>query len=99
MIMEGRFGLSTTQQKVCGEPTITHFYNQYRWLHHTFVAFIDCECIQLSPEAFFLPFTVDREDISEETEETIDQVAVLTSNILFFIVMFIFAVFETYVFL
>lgn len=37
----------------------------------------------------------DRDDISEETEETIDQVAVLTSNALFFIVMFIFAVFET----
>ncbi|XP_044041070.1 major facilitator superfamily domain-containing protein 8 isoform X1 [Siniperca chuatsi] len=37
----------------------------------------------------------DSVDISEETEETIDQVAVLTSNILFFIVMFIFAVFET----
>lgn len=37
----------------------------------------------------------DRDDISEETEESIDQVAVLTSNILFFIVMFIFAVFET----
>lgn len=34
-------------------------------------------------------------DISQETEESIDQVAVLTSNILFFIVMFIFAVFET----
>uniref|UniRef100_A0A7N6BE04 Major facilitator superfamily (MFS) profile domain-containing protein n=1 Tax=Anabas testudineus TaxID=64144 RepID=A0A7N6BE04_ANATE len=29
------------------------------------------------------------------TEESVDQVAVLTSNILFFIVMFIFAVFET----
>ncbi|KAM8747185.1 major facilitator superfamily domain-containing protein 8 [Acanthopagrus schlegelii] len=37
----------------------------------------------------------DRVDISEETEEAIDQVAVLTSNALFFIVMFIFAVFET----
>ncbi|KAM7366230.1 hypothetical protein PAMP_015686 [Pampus punctatissimus] len=37
----------------------------------------------------------DRVDIHGETEETIDQVAVLTSNILFFIVMFIFAVFET----
>ncbi|XP_038588806.1 major facilitator superfamily domain-containing protein 8 [Micropterus salmoides] len=37
----------------------------------------------------------DSVDISEETEETIDQVAVLTSNILFFVVMFIFAVFET----
>ncbi|KAM3591047.1 uncharacterized protein V6R79_021219 [Siganus canaliculatus] len=37
----------------------------------------------------------DRDDISEETEESIDQVAVLTSNMLFFIVMFIFAVFET----
>uniref|UniRef100_A0A3Q3WG88 Major facilitator superfamily (MFS) profile domain-containing protein n=1 Tax=Mola mola TaxID=94237 RepID=A0A3Q3WG88_MOLML len=33
--------------------------------------------------------------ISEEPEEIIDQVAVLTSNVLFFIVMFIFAVFET----
>uniref|UniRef100_A0A8C9XXK7 Major facilitator superfamily domain containing 8 n=1 Tax=Sander lucioperca TaxID=283035 RepID=A0A8C9XXK7_SANLU len=33
--------------------------------------------------------------LSEETEETIDQVAVLISNVLFFIVMFIFAVFET----
>ncbi|XP_034425187.1 major facilitator superfamily domain-containing protein 8 [Hippoglossus hippoglossus] len=37
----------------------------------------------------------DRDDISEETEETIDQVAVLTSNVLFFMVMFIFAIFET----
>nr|XP_046237565.1 major facilitator superfamily domain-containing protein 8 isoform X1 [Scatophagus argus] len=37
----------------------------------------------------------DRVDTSEDTEETIDQVAVLTSNILFFVVMFIFAVFET----
>lgn len=37
----------------------------------------------------------DRVDITEETEETIDHVAVMTSNILFFIVMFIFAVFET----
>ncbi|XP_058480431.1 major facilitator superfamily domain-containing protein 8 [Solea solea] len=37
----------------------------------------------------------DRVDISEETEEAIDSVAVLTSNVLFFIVMFIFAIFET----
>ncbi|XP_075999972.1 major facilitator superfamily domain-containing protein 8 [Genypterus blacodes] len=37
----------------------------------------------------------DRVDTSEEPEETVDQIAVLTSNILFFIVMFIFAVFET----
>ncbi|KAI3375779.1 hypothetical protein L3Q82_004072 [Scortum barcoo] len=37
----------------------------------------------------------DRVDIIDEPEETIDQVAVLTSNMLFFIVMFIFAVFET----
>ncbi|XP_068569460.1 major facilitator superfamily domain-containing protein 8-like [Cebidichthys violaceus] len=37
----------------------------------------------------------DGDDISEETEETIDKIAVLTSNILFFIVMFIFAVYET----
>ncbi|XP_026155207.1 major facilitator superfamily domain-containing protein 8 [Mastacembelus armatus] len=37
----------------------------------------------------------DTADISEESEETIDHVAVLTSNVLFFIVMFIFAVFET----
>ncbi|XP_054457334.1 major facilitator superfamily domain-containing protein 8 [Anoplopoma fimbria] len=37
----------------------------------------------------------DRDETSEETEETIDQVAVLSSNVLFFIVMFIFAVFET----
>lgn len=37
----------------------------------------------------------DRAEISEETEETIDQMAVVTSNVLFFIVMFIFAVFET----
>uniref|UniRef100_A0A3Q3WMK6 Major facilitator superfamily (MFS) profile domain-containing protein n=1 Tax=Mola mola TaxID=94237 RepID=A0A3Q3WMK6_MOLML len=33
--------------------------------------------------------------VLEEPEEIIDQVAVLTSNVLFFIVMFIFAVFET----
>uniref|UniRef100_A0A671TRL1 Major facilitator superfamily domain containing 8 n=1 Tax=Sparus aurata TaxID=8175 RepID=A0A671TRL1_SPAAU len=33
--------------------------------------------------------------LGPETEETIDQVAVLTSNALFFVVMFIFAVFET----
>lgn len=37
----------------------------------------------------------DREYLDEESQESIDQVAVLTSNILFFIVMFIFAVFET----
>lgn len=34
-------------------------------------------------------------DINEEPEGSIDQVAVLTSNLLFFVVMFIFAVFET----
>nr|XP_019951202.1 PREDICTED: major facilitator superfamily domain-containing protein 8 [Paralichthys olivaceus] len=39
--------------------------------------------------------TEDRDDISEETEETIDYIAVLTSNVLFFMVMFIFAIFET----
>uniref|UniRef100_A0A3B3BSP5 Major facilitator superfamily domain containing 8 n=1 Tax=Oryzias melastigma TaxID=30732 RepID=A0A3B3BSP5_ORYME len=37
----------------------------------------------------------DRVDIIEEEELSIDQVAVLISNILFFTVMFIFAVFET----
>ncbi|XP_026017757.1 major facilitator superfamily domain-containing protein 8 isoform X1 [Astatotilapia calliptera] len=37
----------------------------------------------------------ERVDISEETVESIDQVAVMTSNILFFIIMFIFAIFET----
>lgn len=37
-------------------------------------------------------------DLVENPEDSIDQVAVLTSNILFFVVMFIFAVFETYVF-
>ncbi|KAK7909872.1 hypothetical protein WMY93_014556 [Mugilogobius chulae] len=35
------------------------------------------------------------EDSVEEAEESVDQVAVLTSNILFFIVMFVFAIFET----
>lgn len=39
--------------------------------------------------------TEDGYDVNEEPEESIDQVAVLTSNILFFIIMFIFAVFET----
>ncbi|XP_062305886.1 major facilitator superfamily domain-containing protein 8 [Osmerus eperlanus] len=34
-------------------------------------------------------------DVSQETVEDIDQIAVLTSNILFFVIMFIFAVFET----
>ncbi|XP_034020010.1 major facilitator superfamily domain-containing protein 8 [Thalassophryne amazonica] len=37
----------------------------------------------------------DRVDIIQESEETIDKVAVGTSNILFFVVMFVFAVFET----
>ncbi|XP_029311322.1 major facilitator superfamily domain-containing protein 8 isoform X2 [Cottoperca gobio] len=37
----------------------------------------------------------DRDDVIEEREESLDQVAVVTSNVLFFIVMFIFAVFET----
>ncbi|KAM9836301.1 major facilitator superfamily domain-containing protein 8 [Aulostomus maculatus] len=37
----------------------------------------------------------DQVDIRDDAEETIDRVAVLTSNVLFFIVMFIFAVFET----
>ncbi|KAM4564186.1 major facilitator superfamily domain-containing protein 8 isoform 1-T1 [Fundulus diaphanus] len=37
----------------------------------------------------------ERVDIHDEAVETIDQCAILTSNILFFVVMFIFAVFET----
>uniref|UniRef100_A0A3Q2P8H5 Major facilitator superfamily domain containing 8 n=1 Tax=Fundulus heteroclitus TaxID=8078 RepID=A0A3Q2P8H5_FUNHE len=37
----------------------------------------------------------ERVDIQDEEVETVDQCAVLTSNILFFVVMFIFAVFET----
>ncbi|XP_069001495.1 major facilitator superfamily domain-containing protein 8 isoform X1 [Embiotoca jacksoni] len=37
----------------------------------------------------------DRVDTCEEPEGTIDQVAVVSSNILFFVVMFLFAVFET----
>uniref|UniRef100_A0A3Q2XV43 Major facilitator superfamily domain containing 8 n=1 Tax=Hippocampus comes TaxID=109280 RepID=A0A3Q2XV43_HIPCM len=37
----------------------------------------------------------DEVDLIEDPEETIDQVAAYTSNVLFFIVMFIFAVFET----
>uniref|UniRef100_A0A3Q3F579 Major facilitator superfamily domain containing 8 n=1 Tax=Kryptolebias marmoratus TaxID=37003 RepID=A0A3Q3F579_KRYMA len=37
----------------------------------------------------------DTADLLDETEESIDQLAVVTSNVLFFIVMFIFAVFET----
>lgn len=70
------------------------------------------KCCCLDPLEIFFPlwvvwidihfsvlfFFLDRVDISEVPEEGIDQVAVLTSNVLFFIVMFIFAVFETYVF-
>ncbi|KAM9407897.1 major facilitator superfamily domain-containing protein 8 isoform 1-T1 [Salvelinus alpinus] len=37
----------------------------------------------------------ERMEVSQETEGDIDQVAVLTSNVLFFIIMFMFAVFET----
>lgn len=37
----------------------------------------------------------DEDELSEESEESLDQLAVVTSNVLFFIVMFIFAVFET----
>ncbi|KAM8881856.1 major facilitator superfamily domain-containing protein 8 isoform 1-T1 [Synchiropus picturatus] len=37
----------------------------------------------------------DQIDVRDDPEEAIDQVAVLTSNVLFFAVMFIFAVFET----
>ncbi|MED6251928.1 Major facilitator superfamily domain-containing protein 8 [Ataeniobius toweri] len=37
----------------------------------------------------------ERVDVLDECVETIDQVAVVTSNVLFFIVMFVFAVFET----
>ncbi|XP_061814851.1 major facilitator superfamily domain-containing protein 8 [Nerophis lumbriciformis] len=37
----------------------------------------------------------DQVSITEDSEENIDRVAAVTSNILFFIVMFIFAVFET----
>ncbi|XP_061565579.1 major facilitator superfamily domain-containing protein 8 [Cololabis saira] len=37
----------------------------------------------------------DRVDVLEESEESIDHMAVVTSNVLFFTVMFIFAVFET----
>uniref|UniRef100_A0A3B3WZP4 Major facilitator superfamily (MFS) profile domain-containing protein n=1 Tax=Poecilia mexicana TaxID=48701 RepID=A0A3B3WZP4_9TELE len=42
-----------------------------------------------------LGFILGPVDILDESVETIDQVAVVTSNVLFFIVMFIFAVFET----
>lgn len=42
-----------------------------------------------------IPSPVDGEDVVEESDRTIDHIAVLTSNALFFIVMFIFAVFET----
>ncbi|XP_062859676.1 major facilitator superfamily domain-containing protein 8 [Trichomycterus rosablanca] len=37
----------------------------------------------------------EREDVPPEVEGNIDQIAVLTSNILFFVILFIFAVFET----
>ncbi|XP_077597698.1 major facilitator superfamily domain-containing protein 8 [Stigmatopora nigra] len=37
----------------------------------------------------------DEEDLIDNPEETIDHLAVFTSNVLFFVVMFIFAVFET----
>ncbi|KAI4808761.1 hypothetical protein KUCAC02_000807 [Chaenocephalus aceratus] len=37
----------------------------------------------------------DGDELSEESEESLDQLAVVTSNVLFFIVMFTFAVFET----
>ncbi|XP_072315214.1 major facilitator superfamily domain-containing protein 8 [Eucyclogobius newberryi] len=40
-------------------------------------------------------YTDDNVEDSVEAEESVDHVAVLTSNILFFIVMFIFAIFET----
>lgn len=47
----------------------------------------------------FIHFPVDTVDvIDEESEEAVDNVAVLTSNVLFFIVMFIFAIYETCVF-
>lgn len=45
---------------------------------------------------FLVPFS-ETVDMLDESVETIDHVAVVTSNVLFFIVMFIFAVFETYV--
>ncbi|KAL4660964.1 major facilitator superfamily domain-containing protein 8 isoform X1 [Arapaima gigas] len=37
----------------------------------------------------------ERVDLTSETTDTIDQIAVVTSNILFFVVLFIFAIFET----
>lgn len=59
-----------------------------------FVLFQLTNCLYYFPLFVFL----DSVDISVVPEESIDQVAVVTSNILFFIIMFIFAVFETYVF-
>ncbi|XP_061620315.1 major facilitator superfamily domain-containing protein 8 [Phyllopteryx taeniolatus] len=50
----------------------------------------DGRCIQ---PINYLP--EDEVDIMDDPEETIDHLAVFTSNVLFFIVMFIFAVFET----
>ena len=41
------------------------------------------------------PSFVEHVDVSQETVEDTDQIAVLTSNILFFVIMFVFAVFET----
>lgn len=40
-------------------------------------------------------FPSDQVPVDPEVEGDIDQIAVLTSNILFFVVLFIFAVFET----
>lgn len=74
---------------------------QHRWQDSEFsVSSLSCNnyCkvfVSWSLCSLFLSLS-DRVDISEDTEETIDQFAVLTSNALFFIVMFIFAVFETY---
>lgn len=43
--------------------------------------------------AVFLP--LERVDVAPEVEGDIDQIAVFTSNVLFFVILFIFAVFET----
>lgn len=62
--------------------------------------FISCYLLNTHKRHDDINFCLDVDNVEDsvEAQESVDQVAVLTSNALFFIVMFIFAIFETYVF-
>lgn len=52
-------------------------------------------CLYLLLLSFVLFFYTENDEMGQESEGNIDQVAVVSTNILFFVILFVFAIFET----